>query len=139
MAHRDEIRVARVREHFEVENRHDLDGIVATFHGDPSFTLNGMVFPGREGVRAVYADVLGGFPDLHFELTGLYPSRDEVVVECMLRGTHTAPWQGIAATGKRIEVACCCILPFDADDRLLSERVYFDRAVLLQQLGALGM
>lgn len=138
MAQRDEIRLNKVRAHFEAENDHDLEGIVGTFHGDPSFTLNGMVFPGRDGVRAVYADILGGFPDLRFELTAMFAARGEVIVECVLRGRHTAPWQGIAPTGKNIEVPCCCVLPFDDDDRLLGERVYFDRAIVLTQLGVLA-
>lgn len=138
MARNDDIRVQKVRAHFEEENKHDLDGIVATFHGDPSFTLNGMVFPGREGVRAVYADILGGFPDLVFELTAVFPSAKEVIVECVLRGKHSAPWQGNAPTNRSIEVPVCCVLPFDDDNRLLGERVYFDRALLLQQLGLFG-
>ncbi len=52
-------------------------------------------------------------------------------------GTHYGIWAGIAPTGKRTEVRCALIFIFDGDN-LVCEKVYFDHATILQQLGALA-
>jgi predicted ester cyclase len=54
-----------------------------------------------------------------------------------VRGRHTGEWQGIAATGRKIEVAVCTVYKFDERGKLASENVYFDTGSLLKQLGVL--
>jgi hypothetical protein len=45
--------------------------------------------------------------------------------------------QGFPATGRRVDVPFCAIFVFE-EERLLSERLYFDLATLLRQLGVLS-
>lgn len=60
---------------------------------------------------------------------------ESVVLEVMIRGTHLGPWRGLAATGRRMEFPLCGIYSFDAEGKLASERIYYDRGTILRQLG----
>ena len=60
---------------------------------------------------------------------------DAAIVECRFGGTHRGPWAGIAATGNRMEVQAVCIFVFEGE-RLVCEKVYFDHAPVLRQMGA---
>jgi hypothetical protein len=53
------------------------------------------------------------------------------------RGKHTNTWQGIPATNREFEVPACAVFDFDDKGKVASERVYFDGALLLRQLGVL--
>jgi hypothetical protein len=44
-------------------------------------------FSGRESVRAFYADLYTGFPDLHFEITRRYVSDEAIILEATFSGT----------------------------------------------------
>ena len=63
-----------------------------------------------------------------------------LVEEMVFRFTHTIPidWMlpGIPPTGKRVEVAMLVVVQFD-DDKLAHERLYWDQASVLMQLGLL--
>ncbi len=39
------------------------------------------------------------------------------------------------ATGRKLEIPLCGVYTFDAHDRLAGERIYYDRAMILRQLG----
>ena len=58
-----------------------------------------------------------------------------VILEVVIRGTHSGAWRGLPATGRRLEFPLCGVYTFDADDRLAGERIYYDRATVLRQLG----
>ncbi|WP_409259219.1 ester cyclase [Paraburkholderia sp. WSM4177] len=62
-------------------------------------------------------------------------SDDVVVVEARFGATHRGAGAGIAATGKPMEVQSALIYVFDGAD-LVCEKVYFDLAIVLRQLGA---
>jgi steroid delta-isomerase-like uncharacterized protein len=59
-----------------------------------------------------------------------------VFVEVRMTGTHQAEWAGIPASGRRMDLRAGCLFEFEGD-RLVCERVYFDFATLMRQLGAL--
>jgi SnoaL-like domain len=70
-------RIKVVDEHVRAENAHELDATMATFNEAPDSKVNNDEFSGRESVRAFYADVFTGFPDLHLEVTQRYVSARE--------------------------------------------------------------
>lgn len=45
-----------------------------------------------------------GLPDLAIAIEGLMAERDRVTARVTMRGTHGGEFQGIAPTGKRVEV-----------------------------------
>jgi len=136
-----ENRLKLVEEHCIAENNHDLAAIMETFGADPAFGLNGAEFKGREVVEGIYAGFgfgsRGSFSDIHLDVANRHINDETIILELLLSGKHTGDWNGIAPTGKAFRVPLCAIFTFDAEDKLAGERVYFDGATLLQQLGVL--
>lgn len=131
-----------VDEHIRAENTHDLDAIMATFGPRARFNLNAIALNDTESIRGLYDGFgfggRGSFSNLRAEVTQRHVGDESIVVEMMLRGKHTADFQGIAATNREFEIPACAIFEFDEAGGLAGERVYFDAALLLQQLGVLG-
>jgi steroid delta-isomerase-like uncharacterized protein len=128
-------REAIVNHHADVENRHDVEATIATFH-HPRYEVNGQRSDGTESVRELLRGLMHGFPDLHVETVRLRHVDDGVLVEGVITGTHDGEWAGIPPTGRRIEVPVVGIFEFDAD-RLVCEKVYIDMATILTQVGVL--
>jgi steroid delta-isomerase-like uncharacterized protein len=138
------VRAARIRivqEHLDAENNHDLDAIMATFSPQPAFALNGMDLAGQDVIRGVYAGFgfgqRGSFSDISLEVKHWYFGDDSITTEMILRANHTGEWQGISATGRAVVVPLCAIFTFDDENKVASERAYFDAATVLQQIGVL--
>ena len=130
-------RDAVVREHMESENRHEFDVTIATFdHPRYEIIPTGEVYDGEEQVRAYFAASREAFPDQRNELIALQHADDAVIAEFDLRGTHRGPLRGIPPTNREFTCRCTAFFLFDAD-RLVCERVYFDAATILSQLGLL--
>jgi steroid delta-isomerase-like uncharacterized protein len=128
-------REAVVREHMESENASDFDTTIATF-GHPRYELvaTGDVFDGEEAVRAYFAETRRAFPDQRNELVALHHADDAVIVEFDLVGTHLGPLRALPPTGRAFRCRMSSHFVFDGD-RLVCERVYFDRLTIMQQLG----
>ena len=79
-------------------------------------------------------------PDLEIQLISRTIGTTQIVDEMILRFTHTMPmaWMlpGIAATGKRVEIAMVAVVGF-RDDKVAHEHIYWDQASVLVQLGLL--
>jgi steroid delta-isomerase-like uncharacterized protein len=130
-----ERREAIVREHMESENRHDFDTTIDTFeHPRYEIVATGDVHDGEEAVRAYFAESRTAFPDQRNELIQLHHMEDGVAAEFILRGTHEGELRGMPPTGKSFECRMVALFLFE-DDRLVCERVYFDSATILRQLG----
>lgn len=137
-----EARLGVVDAHMRAENEHDVDGIMRTFGKQPTFVLNGETFAGHESIRGMY-DAFGfggsgGFGNIHVEEKRRHVSDEAVILEAVLTAEHTGPWQGIPATGRKVELPLCAVFPFDQEGKLAGERVYLDGALLLTQLGLLS-
>jgi steroid delta-isomerase-like uncharacterized protein len=130
-----EAREAIVLEHVAAENRHDVDATIATFH-QPRYEMNGETSDGETAVRALLEELLTGFPDLCINPEKVHHADDAVIGEARMTGTHSGTFAGIPATGRSIDYPIVGIFEFD-DDRLVCEKVYFDSAILLRQLGVL--
>ncbi|MGH2956396.1 MAG: ester cyclase, partial [Solirubrobacterales bacterium] len=59
---------------------------------------------------------------------------DAVLVEAVVRGTHSGPLRSLPPTGRSFELPILSIFVFE-DDKLVCERVYFDATTTLRQLG----
>jgi steroid delta-isomerase-like uncharacterized protein len=132
-----EARLALVEEHVRQENRHDLDAVMATIGATPEYedTPRNDHYTGRTGVQTYYEDLLRALPDLHIDVAQRHVTDEHVILETTISGTHTGPWRGLPGTGRRVEFPLCAVFSFDADEKLAGERIYYDRATLLRQLG----
>jgi steroid delta-isomerase-like uncharacterized protein len=124
-----------VREHMDSENEHDFDKTMRTF-GHPRYELiaNGEVHDGEAAVAKYYDETRAAFPDQRNELIALRHAEDAVIVEFDLRGTHEGAFRGLPPTGKAFRCRMAAFFIFERD-RLVCERVYFDTATILRQLG----
>ena len=124
-----------VVEHMESENRHEFDITLGTFD-HPRYELigTGDTYDGPREVARYFEETRTAFPDQRNELIAMHHSDDAVIVEANLYGTHRGPFRGLPPTGKKFEMRFCAIFVFE-DDRLVCERVYFDSATVLRQLG----
>lgn len=130
-------REATVREHMESENRHDFDTTIATFeHPRYELIATGDVHDGEAEVRAYFDETRTAFPDQRNEPLVFHHSDEAVIVEFLLRGTHRGPLRGLPPTGRSFECRMCALFLFaPGGDRIVGERVYFDQATVMRQLG----
>ena len=130
-----EIREQTVREHMESENRHAFDVTLATF-GHPRYEIvpTGEVHDGAEAVQGYFDESRTAFPDQRNELIALHHADDAVIAEFWLKGTHEGPLRGVPPTGKAFTCRCAAFFVFEGET-LVCERVYFDVATILGQLG----
>jgi steroid delta-isomerase-like uncharacterized protein len=130
-------RIEIVERHIRLENEHDLEGVLRTFgdvarYDDEPWNEH---YKGRDGVRLFYDQLMKALPDLQIEVQRQHIADDAILVEVIIRGTHLGAWRGLPPTGRRVEFPLCGVYTFDADDRLASEKIYYDRGTVLRQLG----
>ena len=130
-------RMRIVDEHVRLENEHNLDGVMQTFgeaarYDDEPWDAH---YIGRDGVRAFYAELLRAVPDLRIDVQQRHVSEATIIVEVIIRGHHFGSWRGLPPSGRSIQFPVCGIYTFDDKNRLASEKIYYDRATVLRQLG----
>ena len=132
-----ERREAVVREHMESENRHDFDVTMGTFeHPRYEIIPTGDVFDGERAVAGYFEESRAAFPDQRNELIELHHADESVIVEFDLLGTHKGAFRGLPPTGRAFRCRTLAIFAFEpAGDGIVCERVYFDSATILRQLG----
>ena len=130
-------RIALVQQHVRLENEHHLEGVLSTFGKDAHYQDEawGDSYAGRDGVRSYYEQLMVALPDLEIQVQRQHVTDDNVLLEVLICGTHLGSWRGLPATGRRVEVPLCAVYTFDDGDRLAGERIYYDRATVLRQLG----
>ena len=130
-------RDAVVREHMESENHHDFETTMGTF-GHPRYELyaTGEVYDGADEVQRYYRESRTAFPDQRNRLLELHHAEDASIAEFELMGTHLGDYRGLPATGRAFTCRMSAVFVFAPDtDRIVCERVYFDSATILRQLG----
>jgi predicted ester cyclase len=76
------------------------------------------------------------FPDGKHEIQDVVVETDRVAMRGVWRGTHQGPFNGIAATGRRVAVDMVMVDRF-VEGQLVERIGVFDALALLQQIGAL--
>jgi len=123
---------------------HDLDATMATMSAEPFVNhvpvMTGGV--GRANVRRFYANhFLPGQPkDTAATLIARTVGSDCIVDELHHSFTHDIEMSwilpGVPPTGKRVEIAVVAVVQFE-DGRISGERIYWDQASVLAQVGLL--
>jgi steroid delta-isomerase-like uncharacterized protein len=81
------------------------------------------------------AEVRTAFPDFKLQIKESFGQGDHIASHWTVTGTQRGEFQGIPASGQRIEVSGMSLDRL-RDGKVVSEHVYFDRLALLEQLGA---
>ena len=102
-------RRALLKTHYDVENDHDMNGIMETFSPDGEMIYNRTPFTDPQSIR--YAHSLlgfsgtdGAFENIHNDIDREHVTDDEIIVEGRLCGKHVGEFQCIEATGHNIEL-----------------------------------
>ena len=126
-----ERRTAVVRHHMESENGQRFDETVTTF-GHPRYELiaNGLVYDGEEEVRRYYSASRAVVPDQRNELISLHCAGDAVIAEFWLLGTVSG-----RLSDHSFRARMCAVFDFEpGTDRIVCERVYWDRQTISDQI-----
>ncbi len=90
--------------------------------------------PGRDGFRAFFSELTAAFPDAHIEPAHLVSDDDHVAIAYTLTGTHQGDFNGVAPTGRKIEVRGVQIGRFE-DGKIVERWGSSDELGILKQLG----
>jgi steroid delta-isomerase-like uncharacterized protein len=133
----DDPRVKLIQEHVRAEVVHDLEAIMRTWGEAPSFDDVAWEeqWSGRDGIREHYDELLKAFPDLGIDVHKRHLTEDTVILEVTVTGTQTGDWRDLPALGRRMSSRVCAIYTFDERGLLNLERTYYDKAIILEQLG----
>ena len=115
------------KRHSIAEDKRDLPGLLSTLTEDCVYELvqTGHRWEGHEGAARFYAGLLGGFPDIDFELTNIVIGPQGVCEEADVTGTFENAWLGVPPTGQRLAWQVTIFFPWNREQRLFSgERVY---------------
>jgi steroid delta-isomerase-like uncharacterized protein len=129
-------RLAVIKEHFDTEVSQDFDRTLATFNGHPHYEIvpTGEVYDGNEEVMGYYTRTRTAFPDQRHANVRIHVADDAVITEFDLLGTNRGEFYGLPPTGKAFSVPVIAVFFFDGD-RISNERIYFDAASLVSQIG----
>lgn len=120
---------------FEAFNAGDTDACVDLMA--PEFVMNLAELPeplhGAEVWRQGFEMMKQAFPDLTAEIEDIFGAEDRVAVRVRFRGTHAGEFQGVPATGRKIEYVSHEF--YRVSDGLISEEwICSDMATLMHQL-----
>ncbi|MGZ4694679.1 MAG: ester cyclase [Acidimicrobiales bacterium] len=125
-----------VREHFASEVDQEFERTLATFDGHPHYEImaTGQVFDGDDEVMGYYRTTRTAFPDQRHENVRLQFTDEAVIAEFDLLGTNLGEFYGLPPTGQAFRVPLVALFFFEGH-RIVNERVYFDSASLVRQIG----
>jgi steroid delta-isomerase-like uncharacterized protein len=129
------------RRYIDAWNSHDIEAIVASVTDDFIYDERPATMDrplhGRTAFREYLKRIFGAFPDLRIELTTCDVGAALAVSESIMRGTHLGSLNGLPPTRRRITTRVACVFEV-RNGQLAHERLYWDRANTLRQLGRLA-
>ena len=128
-----------VVEHIRCENEHNWHAVYDTFVQDDRAYYDVVPlatrFKGIEGVRGFYQMIANAVPDLRIEVVSEYHVPGCYILEVVISGTHQGDYLGVKPLGNSIRGELASFYTFDKNaEKLISERIYFDQASLLEQM-----
>jgi steroid delta-isomerase-like uncharacterized protein len=97
-----------------------------------------MTSRGPDGYKQLILFFEEGFPGSRIEITNLFATEEQAVVEFIGRGTNTGPLHmptgDVPPTGRSVELRFCDVYRI-SNGKIVSYRSYYDAFGFLQQLG----
>ncbi len=91
--------------------------------------------PGRAGMKLLGQSIVAGFPDVHVTIEDLLADGDKVIERTTARATHTGEFNGISATGNKVQWTEVHIYSLE-NKKIVELWSEIDLLGLLVQLGA---
>jgi steroid delta-isomerase-like uncharacterized protein len=130
--------VAMFERRQEAWRRHDAHALAMDHAVDSTVrsAVAGLV-EGREKIEKIYRHWMDAFTDLEFEQQALIIDGDSAALVWKVTGTHTgSDFMGVAATGRRIEVAGVVVYEL-REGQIVHDRRFYDVTGILVQAGVL--
>ena len=129
-------RRALLKTHYDAENDHDMNGIMATFAPGCEMLYNRIPFTDPQSIRDAhgllgFSGTDGAFKDIHNYIDAEHFTEDEIIIEGRMSGKHVGEFFGIEATGRNVELPFVAFYRFDKTDKLISERVVMNLGALV--------
>jgi steroid delta-isomerase-like uncharacterized protein len=104
---------------------------------DPSCVIHGVpgLEPGMEGIKSFYESFWKAFPDAILTALDLLAEGDRAAVRFAVQGTHSAEFNGVPATGRKVTLEGITIFRF-RDGRAVERWNQADYLGLMAQLQA---
>lgn len=128
----------KLRAYFDDLARRDAAAAAAHWREDGIDDVGPVgVLRGRGEIRAFYESLFAAVPDLQTTVTRVVAGERDCAVEWRMEGTFDgAPWMGIDANGKHVEVRGLDLFELE-DGALATCAGYFDGAAFARQIGML--
>jgi steroid delta-isomerase-like uncharacterized protein len=126
-----------LKTHFETEVTKEFDRTLTTFKDHARYEImpTGEVMDSDEEVMDYYVRTRTAFPDQRHENVRFHVGDDDTITaEFDLLGTNLGEFYGLPPTGKAFRVPIVAVFYFDGD-HITIERIYFDAASLVSQIG----
>ena len=114
---------AVIRDWMAARNTHDVESAVALWTEEK-----------QAGLRSSFNGFTAAFPDVQITIQEMIGEGDKVAILWTFLGTHLGPFQGIPATGKRVEWDGLDLYTL-TDSKITALVRKADSRSLLQQLG----
>jgi steroid delta-isomerase-like uncharacterized protein len=125
-----------IRWSFEQLNRHDISALREIWSADVVLRFPDRSCRSADEAAAYFEDTFAALPDMRVEVASIVEQGDEVFARWRLTGTHSGPVQGIAGTGKPIDLDGIDHFTL-REGRIVSNFVVFDQMQYSRQLGIL--
>ena len=124
-----------LQRHVRAETMHDMEATLVTLTPDCVFddVPTGTLYRGHDEVRAYYQRWWSAFGNTPERNRRYVPDPATLIVETHFVGAHVGAWEGVAPTGRAIDLPVMIVVSF-ADGLMSGERFYYDRATLQAQL-----
>jgi predicted ester cyclase len=113
--------------HSIAEDRRHIAGLIATLTPDCVYEVfpDGGRWEGHAGATRFYLELLGAFPDIHFDLQTIVIGPQGVCEEARVTGTHKSKWLDRQPTGAKVDFRVVIFFPWDPEERKFAgERVF---------------
>ena len=119
----------------EVLNQGRFDALAEIVHPDYRYRgPDGETLDGPDELQLLVAGYRAGFSDFHVSITSTVSDGGRVAATMTMSGTHDGEFDGIPATGRRIDLPVAVFSRVEAG-RIIDEREFYDSGTLLTQLG----
>jgi steroid delta-isomerase-like uncharacterized protein len=120
----------------EAVNRHDAWAMSRFFADDGIYeNVTLKVLGDRETQQEFYEALFKSFPDLSYKLINLLAVDNQLVAECLVKGTNRGAFLGRPPTGMTIRLPVAFVIRFSRG-KIKHWKSYYDSGTLLRQLGA---
>ncbi|MEJ2886774.1 ester cyclase [Actinomycetospora aeridis] len=128
---------AIIRWTIDVLNAHDAEPLRQVFAPDIRARYPTRTAHGRDEVVGFFSGLFAAVPDVAFTIQGMAAQEGDVFLRWRITGTHSgADWEGIAATGARVDLDGIDHFVVE-DGRIASNFVVFDQMQFARQIGLL--